>query len=257
MKDFTLKNAHGDEFSCIATDNFEQCDKVVIIIHGFGSSRLGSTGTLLSSKLEGTELGTVAFDLPGHGNCPEDPDEFRLTMCLDHIHVVEEYVSEAAPQADICYFATSFGGYNTLLYMAAGNFAAKKVLLRSAAVNMPEILKNEIGMIDPQGLKKRGYASLDSDVQTIKVPQGLLDDMAENDVFSIYSGDETNKYGEKADMLMIHAREGEVVDYDKARAFALKKHIPIITYENENHRLIKNPGTQNEVVERSIAFFRS
>jgi hypothetical protein len=51
---------------------------------------------------------------------------------------MEQIAAEKAPEAEICYFSSSFGAYITLIYLTTREHRGKKAFLRSAAVNMPD-----------------------------------------------------------------------------------------------------------------------
>lgn len=139
MKKMLLKTQHGDPIPCIYRIP-DHPQKVVIVIHGFGSSRESMTGALLLGALPKAGIGAIAYDHPAHGTNGAENTDLRIETCLDYLQTVEDWIRKEYPDAEIGYFGSSFGAYITLLYASRRTFAGTRAFLRSAAVNMPELL---------------------------------------------------------------------------------------------------------------------
>ena len=58
---------------------------VCLITHGFGSSKDSPTAQLLAGELPRHGIGTLALDLPAHGDSPVDGDALSIRHCLDDL----------------------------------------------------------------------------------------------------------------------------------------------------------------------------
>lgn len=84
---------------------------VCLITHGFGSSKDSPTAQLLAGELPRHGIGTLALDLPAHGDSPVDGDALSIRHCLDDLARAEARALELAPGARVVYFSSSFGAY--------------------------------------------------------------------------------------------------------------------------------------------------
>ena len=110
---------------------------VCLITHGFGSSKDSPTAQLLAGELPRHGIGTLALDLPAHGDSPVDGDALSIRHCLDDLARAEARALELAPGARVVYFSSSFGAYLNLIYLSTRPHRGTRSFLRSAAVEMP------------------------------------------------------------------------------------------------------------------------
>ena len=110
---------------------------VCLITHGFGSSKDSPTAQLLAGELPRHGIGTLALDLPAHGDSPVDGDALSIRHCLDDLARAEARALELAPGARVVYFSSSFGAYLNLIYLSTRPHRGTRSFLRNAAVEMP------------------------------------------------------------------------------------------------------------------------
>ena len=125
---------------------------VVVMAHGFGSSKASPTVTLLMKNLPPNDgeselpngeseppieidnlpqsetgihtrqrIGVVAFDFPAHGESPVDGTYLCIENCINDLASAVDFAKAAAPAARIINFGSSFGAYITLLYITRLN----------------------------------------------------------------------------------------------------------------------------------------
>ena len=82
--------------------------QVVIILHGFDSSKDSPTAKMMLEELPKAGIGAIAFDMPGHGDNPVPREDLRVSGCMLALEAIEELAGELAPQAEISYFGSSF-----------------------------------------------------------------------------------------------------------------------------------------------------
>ena len=200
--------------------------QVVIILHGFDSSKDSPTAEMMLKALPEKGIGAIAFDLPGHGENPVPRCDLRVSNCLLALEAVEEFVSELAPEAEISYFGSSFGAYIVLNALALRPELERKAFLRSAAVNMPYLDFEEYE----------------------EAPAEFITEMQE--AFDLM----WNFGHSKAEFKMIHGTLDEDIAYRVAEFFAEKFGIELSTVENGDHRL-SGEGMPERVLKEAVEFF--
>ena len=254
-----IPNGRGYVVPC--NYNINGSERIVcVVIHGFGSSKESPTAEMLLEELPQRDIGVIALDLPAHGESPVQGQFLRLSNCFADIEVAEARARELAPEAEIVYFASSFGAYTTLLYLAGKEMTTvregvthgiPRVFLRSAAVSMPRLFA---GRLTPErmafletdgeftiGKEEYGY---DCDM---KITQGFCSDLAGNDVFEIW------RKG-VAELCMIHGENDETIPLSEAVSFSEKFDAPLTVVENGDHRL-SIAGAPELVLELALDFF--
>ena len=132
--------------------------KVILMAHGFGSEKRGTTPLFMTKGLKAAGFGVYGFDFPAHGDSPLDGAGLTVENCMESCAAAEARVRELAPGAEIGYFGSSYGAYCFLLYLATRPHHGEKAFLRSAAVDMPGLIwrvAEENG-----GLSADGYVDL-------------------------------------------------------------------------------------------------
>lgn len=125
---------------------------------------------------------------------------------------------------------TSFGGYLLLKYISDHGNPFTKVVLRSTAVTMHDVLVNTIMNEDERKAIDDGktvYTGFD-----VKIPVNapFVDSLADAD---IRKKDYRNY---KSDILMIHGTNDEIVPYSDATDFADNQVITLHTVSGADHR---------------------
>ena len=221
--------------------------KIVIVSHGFGSSRGSTTVETIKRVMPEVGIGVLAYDFPGHGDSAPGKPELRIENCLDALAAMEEMAREKAPDADICYFSSSFGAYITLIYLMKREHSGKKAFFRSAAVNMPDIYR-KLEEQQEKELKTRGYTEVDHGFdRPVIITAGMRKDFSENDVFEMYKPGKTK-------IRMISGTDDEVIDPEAMRRFADKFSIDITWVEGGDHGL-SIPGAEDKVMALAKEFF--
>ncbi|NBI61958.1 alpha/beta fold hydrolase [Clostridiales bacterium] len=223
-------------------------ERAVLIMHGFGSSKDGFTAAMLTEELPKKGIAALAFDFPAHGKSPVDGDFFTLENCLADMASAEEALKRLVPKGKIGYFGSSFGAYMTLLYLASGKAGGKKAFLRSAAVEMPELLANRTAA-GKKLLEQQGYIMEEEDgTQPLKLTQRLFDGLDANNVFEAYQPG-------TAELHMVHGTEDEAASFEAARRFADLKGAGFTILEGGDHQLSR-PGMPEQVLALAVKFFK-
>ena len=246
MTDIELNSCQGYAIPCryhLKSD----ARRVVLICHGFGSSRNSPTAEALAAKLTPVGLGWLSFDFPAHGDSPVDGDQLSITNCLNDIAVAEEFAAAMAPQAELCYFGSSFGSYVLALYLALRPHRGRKAMLRCAAVTMPELLTAEITPRDQELLDTQGYAMAEQYGRPLKITREFVADLKDHDAFQLC-------HPGMAELLMIHGTADETAPLEAAHRFAKQLGARLIIVPGAGHRF-QGPGETEQVMDVAREFF--
>ena len=222
----------------------EGAERIAIAVHGFTSSKESATVQMLLERFPAAGVGVVGIDLPGHGSGEALEEELRIEGAKDSIAAAEAFIAERWPEAEICYFGSSFGAYLTGLYISTREHRGRKAFWRSAAVNMPSLFIRE----QPTEADRKLREELDrngfimtglGDGKTVKVTQALFDDFAaaENDLLSVFDPE----HGGHHAVAMAHGEKDMVIDPAAAKAFAAKFGIPVTMFPGKGHSLGDGP----------------
>ena len=204
--------------------------KIVIISHGFGSSKESPTAVSAAAKFNEAGIGAVRYDHPAHGDSPVDGEYFRIENCLKDLETVENMVAERFPDAEISYFSSSFGAFINLLYISTRAHKGVRSFLRCAAVDMPGIIRGWMSEEDIKEMDEKGYLIIDEDyVRPLKIVKGFCEDLEMINLFEGFKAEGT-------ELLMIHGTADETAPYEDARRFADTYGIKMIDVEGSDHR---------------------
>ncbi len=256
MEYFNLRKNDGGMVSCLK-EIPDHPETVVIVIHGFSSSKESPTCGKLLERFPREGFGILALDLPGHGTGESAKEILRVPGALDSIEAAERYLLREYPEAEICYFASSFGAYLTGLYISTREHAGRKAFLRSAAVNMPALfLKDnptEKEKKQLRELEEKGYYDTDMELhRPVRITGPFLEDLRTNNLFEIFDAGWSGEHR----IAMAHGREDTVIDPKEAERFASRFGIPITWFPGEGHTLSDHPSTPDRVVDLAIRLFR-
>ncbi len=229
---------------------------IVIAVHGFSSSKECPTFQMLLDRLPAAGYGMVGIDLPGHGTEESAEEPLRIEACLNSIQAAECHARGMWPDREICYFASSFGAYNTALYISRREHAGRRVFFRSAAVNMPSLFikehptEKELQMMTD--LEEKGYFVTGIELgKPVKVTREMYHDLETTDLFDEFR---PQAFGRHL-IAMAHGAEDEIIDPNEARRFSERFHIPAVFFEGEGHSLSNDPQTPYRVAELAVRLY--
>lgn len=231
---------------------------IVIAVHGFSSSKEGTTYQLLMKRLPAAGYGVLALDLPGHGVEESAQELLRVGAAIDSIETAEAYVTEHYPEIPVCYFASSFGAWLTCLYISLREHKGRHVFLRSAAVNMPELfIKKELTEEERkhiEDLETKGYFDTNMELHApVRITKEMFEDFEKTDLFGLF---DPEKFGYH-ETLMVHGEDDQVIEPEEAIRFAEEFTLPLILFPEEGHSLCDHPGTADRVIDLAIEMYDS
>lgn len=255
MRTYDIKKPGGGYVSCAEVIP-ENAEKIVIAVHGFTSSKESPTVQLLMKRLPEKGLGVVGIDLPGHGSGMSLKEELRIGACLESVSAAEEDIAARFPDAEICYFASSFGAYITGIRISTMPHRGRRAFFRSPAVNMPSLfIRKDLTEEDRaffRELDEKGYAERNFGLgRPVRITAGFIDDLASHDLFSLFAPD---KFGPHF-IAAARGEKDEVIDPGEAARFAAAFHIPETVFSGEGHSLRTRPETPGLVADLAAALF--
>lgn len=247
MRDEWVVSRHGYRISC--RSNWEGQRQVVLVCHGFGSSKDSPMVQALDRTLPAHGMGVYSFDFPAHGKSPAGPESLRVPFCMDDLLEVEAHLRARDPGVEIAYFASSFGAYITLLRLAWQPRPRARAFLRSAAVTMPALVAGWLDSRAQADLARQGYFVPQHDyVREMRITPAFLADLAEYDLFARY------RQG-SARLAMVHGGRDDVAPTAAARRFATRFGARLTVLPQGEHNLM-GPGELDQVLALALDFFR-
>lgn len=227
---------------------------VCIVIHGFGSGKQNDTAQMLFREFPRRGIGVIAFDFPAHDESEVNGTFLRISNCLADLAAVEARARSLAPNAEIVYFASSFGAYTTLIYLSGLPVPVdrpRRAFLRSAAVTMPKLFRERRTPLQHEALMRDGQVMLDKDdygyLRDLIITEDFIGDLESHDVFEIWKKD-------AAELFMIIGTGDETTPPVDALHFSEKFKINRCMIPGGDHKL-SIPGAPEEVLKQALAFF--
>lgn len=230
MEKIILTKKNGHEIPCIA-EFPDDMRKLVIVIHGYDSSKESQNAANLIRILPGKGFGVIAYDQPHHGSEQAVEEELTVENCLDSLACVEDYLDERFQPVgkyqqtlEICYFGSSFGAYITCIYLATRPHRGSKAFLRCAAVNFPEL-------------------ALEEGADDVELP----------DLFTLYD----QAKPEDVQMAFAHGASDSTVKVEAAIEFTERFGYPLTIFPGEEHTISDDPESPIKVAELAAELFDS
>lgn len=246
MQHRKLLSRFGYEIPCMVQRT--GADKTVLICHGFGSSKNSPMIQALHKELLGLGVDMVSFDFPQHGDSAADGKHLLVSCCLSDLQSVEEDILRHSPNTELIYFGSSFGAYITLLSLSNAPHADKRAFLRSAAVDMHQIILSflEEGSLswqtDGSGDHMQDYCTMDWIYgRPFFITRAFVEELAQHDL--LHPGLDWNS----VTLAMIHGALDCTAPLSKAQDFARHVGASLCVVPQGEHRLM-GPGEMELVL---------
>lgn len=238
-------NANGHNIRCkLYCNDLHTIRRAIVFCHGFGGHKDNSAAEKFAERVLNKYKGVaiITFNWPCHGD--DVKKKLRLEDCDTYLRLVISHVREKFGTEEIYCYATSFGGYLVLKYVAEHGNPFRKIALRCPAVNMYDILTTAIMTPDDMEMLRRGKERMIGFDRKIPVDLTFLEELQKNDIRSLDFLD----YAE--DIRILHGTADELVPFDAVSAFADDQLIEFISIERADHRF-KDP-IKMEIAIKSI-----
>lgn len=221
-------------------------ENVVLVLHGFGSSKDLKSNSKFGERLTAKykNYAAIAFDLPAHG--ADARKKLIVTECSEYIHSVVNYAKEKLHARHVYAYATSFGAYLTLKYIAEQGNPFSKIVLRAPAVRMYQTLFDNMTE-DERNKVAKGKEVMLGFERKIKIGKDFLDELKQGDI-------QQYEYLDYADnVLIIHGTADEMVNIAASRTFAENNVIELIAVEGADHPF-SNPKHMDLAIGKAVEF---
>lgn len=249
MEKYFEINKDGQNIRCkLYTERKMEIKRVVLFVHGFAGHKDNKAAQKFAervlSKYKGTAL--LTFDLPCHGN--DVKKKMALRDCVTYMELVISYMQEELRAERIYAYATSFGGFLVLSYIAQRGNPFTKIALRCPAVDMAAVLSGTVMKTDDMDKLLKGKPVKVGFDRKIEISRPFLEELQEADI-------QKNCYLEDAEnILILHGTKDEVVPIETSRRFADENLIAFVPVENADHRF-QDPGCMELATKNILAFF--
>ncbi|MBQ4066143.1 MAG: alpha/beta fold hydrolase [Clostridia bacterium] len=213
----------------------------VIGVHGFGGDSCSSVLDALGRELCARGGALICPDLPAHGKSRAEDSLLRVEACKNDLLTVADHVKKRFPKSRYGIFATSFGGYISLL--CAPQLSDFITVLRAPAVTMAETFVKVIMGISHEEFARTGSAVCGFE-RKMKVPYDFYKDLLENPVSIPHTP-----------LLIIHGTEDDVVPYSAVEEMVRDRdNVTLAALSGADHRF-KRPGDLEFILKKSLARF--
>lgn len=179
----------------------------IVAVHGFGGDKESSAIEALAKRMTARGFAVIAFDFPAHGTSKADGYCCTANCRLDLMNVFE-HTCELYPEAERkAVFATSFGGYITLLSLDTLP-SDVRIVLRAPAVDMRATFES-ILPLPLDRFKSAGFVEMGFE-RKLNVPYPFYTELCEADI---------SQKDMQRDMLIIHGDRDGIVLPEHIRRF--------------------------------------
>jgi alpha-beta hydrolase superfamily lysophospholipase len=216
MEEITFSDLNGNELLG-ALSIPSQADSIVIISHGFSSSKESELYVELQNELNKAGIGTFRYDYYGHGPLYCSKSDYSVTKdvtlskCVDSLKAAIEFVRRRGDYS-IGLVGSSFGGLISLI-AASQDSNLKALALKSPVTEPIRFWKNRLGSERIEEWKQDGILHYDEHRENFELDYAFWKDLLTYDTF-----DMAKKI--TCPLLIVHGGSDTVVPIKQSRDFA-------------------------------------
>ena len=221
--------------------------RAVIFGHGFGGHKDNKAAERFAAYAIGkhSDMAVIVFNWPCHGD--DMHKHLDLAVCDAYLDAVLRDAHERLRAERLDAYATSFGAYLFLRYIAKHGNPFAATVLRCPAIDMYAVLTRAIMNEGEFEQIQKGRDALVGFDRKIHVERAFLDEL-QNEPMTEY--DFTSEMDR---ILILHGTADEVVPFDMAQRFAADNLIELIPVEGADHRF-RNARHMDDAVKATLAF---
>lgn len=244
-KSFSLFRDYEIKCRLYYTDN-ERPETVVVGVHGFAGDKDSSMLKKLAKAVTKEGGALICFDFPCHGKSTAAEDMLTSKNCIEDLIFVCRYAENEYKGCKKALFATSYGGYISLL--AASELSDFHYVLRAPAVTMPRILLETVLKISRENFMKEKTVTCGFD-RKMELPFSFCLDLE--------GCPEAKDAPLKRSFLVIHGDCDDIVPPDDVLDFCrCQPNAVLEIIKGADHRF-KNPGEIDTVIEKTMEFLKN
>ncbi len=242
-------NGGGHNIRCkLYYQDLKNIRRVVIFCHGFSGHKDNAAAEKFAERLLTKHKGCamVTFNWPCHGD--DVKKKLSLADCDAYLGLVIGHLQEKYQPEGLYAYATSFGGYLTLKYIAEHGSPFQKIALRCPAVNMYEALTGVIMSAGDLEKLQKGKDILVGFDRKVPVGAAFLEELKAHDIRKLDYLDWAE------DILILQGTADDTISYEVVREFAEDQLIEFISVEGADHRF-HNPKHMEQAIKAILEFF--
>lgn len=248
MEKYFNIDGNGQNIRCkLYFDGSEPIKRVVLFGHGFAGHKDNGAAQRFAAHVlsECKDAAVLIYNLPGHG---DDAGELTLDGCMAYMSAAVDYIKTELHTDRIYSYATSFGGYLVLKYIAEFGDPFAKIALRCPAVGMADVLTKTIIKSDELAAIRRGETAQVGFDRKIGLDRRFMEDIEAADIRAL----DYSAYA--PDILILHGTKDEVAPFEESKRFAERNGIEFVPVENADHRF-QDPALMELATRRVTEFF--
>ena len=246
-QDYTVSRG-GCNVSCkLYYEDKKAIPSLTIFGHGFGGHKDNKAAERFAQRaLYKLGMATLCFNWPCHGD--DVRKKLRLADCDGYLAALMADVKTRYGDPRLYGYATSFGAFLFLKYMADHGSPFRKTVLRCPAVDMFRVMTGSI--LSPEELEKleKGKEVPVGFDRKVNLDKAYLDEIRAVDLlrqdFTPYMDD----------ILILQGRRDEIVPFDMVQRFADDQLIELVPIDNADHRF-QDPRAMDEAIKAILEFF--
>ena len=242
-------NENGNNIRCkIYCNDLHNIKKVVIFGHGFCGHKDNKAAEKFAGRVmtKYKNIAVITYNFPCHGD--DVKKKLYLSDCIEYLDLVINYVKKTYTEEELYAYATSFGGFLVLTYIAQKGNPFRKIALRCPVINMYESLTQTIIKPDELEMIEKGKPVPIGFDRKIAVNQDFLNELKNIDLMNVDFIDHAD------DIIIMHGTDDEVIKPASVRDFAENNVIEFIPIEGADHRF-QNPNHMESAIKCILEFF--
>ncbi|MBI3413338.1 MAG: alpha/beta fold hydrolase [Candidatus Aenigmarchaeota archaeon] len=202
-----FKTPKGNTLCGVLSRPNKKHDSVVVICHGFRSSKDGKSSPQLQKILNGRNIATFRFDFFGHGESDGKFEDITISEAVEDVLSAIRFV-KGTGYSKIGLIGTSFGGISSIV-AASRSKDLRVLVLRAPVSNYQEKETLKRGNSGIERWKETGYVEYDDNGRKFKLKYAFFEDFENN------NGYEAGK-NIKIPTLIIHGDKDDVVPIEQS-----------------------------------------
>jgi uncharacterized protein len=242
MEDITFTDSQGNQIlGTISTP--EQAGLVVIISHGFSSSKESKLYVELQNELNKAGIGTLRYDYYGHGQLYCKGAKYTVTKdvtftkCVDSIKAAISFVRTKGDY-DIGLVGSSFGGLISLI-AASQDSNIRALALKSPVAEPVEFWKQRLGDVRIEKWKQEGIMHYDENGENFELNYAFWEDLQTYDTLDMFKNI-------SCPVLIVHGGSDTIVPIRQSQDLANIVNTEVNVVKGANHNYA-TPSQYNEM----------
>lgn len=207
-KKIVLEPVPSEKTSVVLATPEKEGDRIVLLCHGFMSTKESSTNRKLTGRLLPRGIATVRFDFFGHGESDGPFEKMTLGRCLAQAEGLLRWCEENG-YVRIGLVGSSFGGL-VAIHLAANHPEILAVGLKCPVSDYPPIWHERLGDAGIDFWKKSGLLSFATPEGKARLEYSFYEELLNYDTYR-----DAGKI--RSPTLIVHGEADEYVPFDQSR----------------------------------------